>query len=174
MKSGMRRRSILEIGVSALVGSAISCARGGAASPWRFLTVTEGRTLEAVCAQLIPEDQDPGAKDAGVVNYIDLQLSTRFKRHRPAYRKGIAGIDEVSRTQFGKVFADLTSEQQLIILNTTEEKDRTFFDLLVNHTRQGFYGDPRHGGNRGMTSWKMLGLPFPPVRGRQHYDTQAG
>ena len=169
MGSGMQRRTLLEIGVSAVAASAISCARGHAASPWRFLTVAEGQTLEAVCAQLIPEDQDPGAKDAGVVKYIDLQLSTRLKRHRPVYRKGIAGIDEASRTQFGKVFAELTSEQQLIILNTTEEKDRTFFDLLLNHTRQGFYGDPRHGGNRNMASWKMVGLPYPPVRGREHY-----
>ena len=40
-------------------------------------------------------------------------------------------------------------------------------DLVLNHARQGFYGDPRHGGNRAMASWKMVGLPFPPVRGRQ-------
>jgi gluconate 2-dehydrogenase gamma chain len=32
---------------------------------------------------------------------------------------------------------------------------------------QGFYGDPRHGGNREGVSWKMLGLPYPPIRGRQ-------
>jgi gluconate 2-dehydrogenase gamma chain len=35
---------------------------------------------------------------------------------------------------------------------------------------QGFYGDPRHGGNRDRVSWKMLGVPYPPVRGRLRYD----
>jgi hypothetical protein len=36
---------------------------------------------------------------------------------------------------------------------------------------QGFYGDPRHGGNLNRVSWKMLRLPYPPVRGR--YDFNA-
>jgi gluconate 2-dehydrogenase gamma chain len=171
----MRRRTVLGIGVTAVAGSVVSCTRSGAASPWRFFTAAEGRTLEAVCAQLIPADQDPGAREAGAVNYIDLQLSKRFKRHRTAYRQGIAGIDAAGRTQFGKPFADLTGEQQVAILRAIEKEDRAFFDLLLNHTRQGFYGDPRHGGNRGMASWKMLGLPFPQLRGRQHYgEPEAG
>jgi hypothetical protein len=45
-----------------------------------------------------------------------------------------------------------------------------FFCLAVDHTMQGFYGDPRHGGNREGASWKMLGIPYPPIRGRLHYD----
>ena len=75
-------------------------------------------------------------------------------------------------TKFGKRFAELAAEQQADALIEVEENLRAFFDLILTHTRQGFYGDPRHGGNRNMASWKMLGLPFPPVRGRQHYDDQ--
>jgi gluconate 2-dehydrogenase gamma chain len=37
---------------------------------------------------------------------------------------------------------------------------------VVSHTMQGFYGDPRHGGNRNWASWRMLGVPITPVRGR--------
>jgi gluconate 2-dehydrogenase gamma chain len=166
----MRRRTLLELGVSAAAASAISCGRGSPSSPWQYLTAAEGRTLEAICAQLIPADQDPGAKEAGVVHYIDLQLGKPFRRHRKAYQQGLAKIDAVAQAQHGKLFGDLSGDQQVAILNDTEEKDRAFFELLLNHTRQGFYGDPRHGGNRGMVSWKMVGLPFPPVRGRQHYD----
>jgi gluconate 2-dehydrogenase gamma chain len=166
----MRRRTLLGIGVSAVAGSAVSCGRNGATSPWRYLTTEEAGALEAICAQLIPADQDPGARETGVVNYIDLQLSKRFRRHRKAYSLGIAGIDAESRVRFGKGFTGLTGEQQVTVLKAAEEKDRTFFDLLLNHARQGFYGDPRHGGNKGMASWKMVGLPFPQVRGRQQYD----
>lgn len=166
----VRRRTLLGMGVAAVAGSAMSCARGAAASPWRFFTAAEARTLEAVCAQIIPADQDPGAKEAGVVNYIDLQLNKTFKKHRTAYRQGIAGIESASRSQYGQPFVELSSVQQVEVLRVAEEKARPFFDLLVNHTRQGFYGDPRHGGNRHMASWKMLGLPYPQVRGRQHYD----
>ena len=32
----------------------------------------------------------------------------------------------------------------------------------------GFYGDPRHGGNKDRVAWQMLGMPDPPVRGRLH------
>jgi len=32
----------------------------------------------------------------------------------------------------------------------------------------GFYGDPRHGGNKDRVSWRMLGVADPPIRGRLH------
>ena len=59
-------------------------------------------------------------------------------------------------------------ETQLAVLRRMEQNAGTkpFFDLLVAHTMQGFYGDPRHGGNRERVSWKMLGVASPPVRGR--------
>lgn len=164
-----RRRRLLGAGLAAVAGSAISCEPGRAGSPWRFFTAAEAETLDAICAQLIPADRDPGAREAGVVNYIDIQLSKRFRKHRAAYRQGLAGIDQASRGKFGKRFVELVSERQVEVLNAVEEGSQVFFDLLLTHTRQGFYGDPRHGGNRNMASWKMVGLPFPPVRGREHY-----
>jgi gluconate 2-dehydrogenase gamma chain len=167
---GIRRRSLLGAGVAAISGSALSCAPGRAGSPWRYFTVAEAETLDAVCAQLIPADQDSGAREARVVNYIDLQLSQRFRKHRAAYRQGLDGIDQTSRGKFGKRFLELAPEQQIEVLNAIEESSRVFFELLLAHSRQGFYGDPRHGGNRNRASWKMVGLPFPQVRGREHYN----
>jgi gluconate 2-dehydrogenase gamma chain len=55
-----------------------------------------------------------------------------------------------------------------------ETKDAEFFNLIRAHAMQGFYGDPRHGGNRDEASWKMLGIPCPPVRGRLPYQRKAG
>src|ERR1039457_5885981 len=48
-----RRRFI----VAGLTGTAVSCARSK--SPWRFLSVEEARTVEAVCAHIIPQAQVP-------------------------------------------------------------------------------------------------------------------
>jgi hypothetical protein len=31
---------------------------------------------------------------------------------------------------------------------------------------QGYYGSPRHGGNKNWASWRMLKIPTAPVRGR--------
>jgi len=33
-----------------------------------------------------------------------------------------------------------------------------FFQRQVDHMMQGFYGSPRHGGNKNEASWKMLGI----------------
>jgi gluconate 2-dehydrogenase gamma chain len=167
--TGLCRRLFLQGGLSAAAGVTIACSTGTSGGNWRTFTPAQAQTVAAICEQLIPADQDPGAREAGVVNYIDLQLSRRFKKHRRVYQQGIEAADAASRSKFAKPFVELTSDQQIDVLNTVEENSPVFFDLIVAHARQGFYGDPRHGGNRNRVSWKMLGLPFPPVRGREHY-----
>ena len=74
----------------------------------------------------------------------------------------------------GPPFADLASAEQTEVLRDVEKKAKAFFDLILAHTMQGFYGDPRHGGNREAVSWKMLALPFPPVGGEAEppYETR--
>ena len=173
------RRAFLQTAIAAAAAAGIGCGRNG--TPWRFFTVDEARTLAAVCDQIIPPDQDPGAAWAGVVNYIDRQLCGPFRGMRETYRAGIAAIDESSRRIFSKAFADLEASHQIDFLRRVEAGDvpgelwkavspTEFFGLVIDHTMQGFYGDPRHGGNRDGVSWKMLGLPYPPIRGRQRYD----
>jgi gluconate 2-dehydrogenase gamma chain len=164
------RRQFLHASVSAAVaGSAISCGASHA-SPWRFLTTEEGQTVDAICEQIVPADRDPGAREARAVNYIDLQLTRPFKRYRKAYREGIAAVDAASRKKFGGRFVEIPAGQQIEVLTDIEKSSAAFFELILAHTRQGFYGDPRHGGNRNRVSWKMIGVPFPPIRGREHYD----
>ena len=36
-----------------------------------------------------------------------------------------------------------------------------FFDSLRNHTIEGMFSDPAHGGNRDLVGWKLLGYPGP-------------
>jgi gluconate 2-dehydrogenase gamma chain len=175
-KIAWKRRTFLGAGLAAAAGVA-AVSRGGGAGPyWRFFTANEAIAVDAICERLIPADRDPGAHQSGVVNYIDIQLTRVLKKHQKVYRQGIAAVDAASRKQFGNRFAELSAEQQVGVLKNVERSSRVFFDLILNHTRQGFYGDPRHGGNRHMASWKMLGLPFPPLRGRQRYGepSQAG
>jgi gluconate 2-dehydrogenase gamma chain len=130
--------------------------------------------------QIIPPDQDAGAVWAGVVNYIDRQLCGPYQNLQSVYRQGLAGIDQTSQSTYGKLFADLESQQQIELLHRLEEgkapasfwkqPSSDFFRTIVDHTMQGFYGDPRHGGNREGVSWKMLNLPYPPIRGRLRND----
>lgn len=131
---------------------------------------------------LIPADQDPGAWDAGVVNYIDRHLMKKFRKHQPAYRAALAAVDRMSREAGAKDFASLPVETRASLLAAMEEGKagpglfpdggKAAFNLVLDHTMQGFYGSPRHGGNKDYASWRMIGVPPMPVRGRQHYDVK--
>ncbi|MGB7847344.1 MAG: gluconate 2-dehydrogenase subunit 3 family protein [Candidatus Acidiferrum sp.] len=170
------RRQFIQLGAAAVAAGGVSCHRLSP-NPWRFLTVAEARTLAAVCDQFVPPDRDPGADWARVVNFMDIQLSGPYFSLRKTYRRGLASLDHSSQAQFGKPFASLPSDQQIHLLKAMEKDELSdgwketspsaFFELLLKHTMQGYYGDPRHGGNRDHASWRMVGLTYPPIRGRQ-------
>jgi gluconate 2-dehydrogenase gamma chain len=149
--------------LAASAGSAATCSRAGRG--WRFFTEEEAATAGAICDQIVPPDQDPGAVAAGVVRFLDRQLKGHYATWQNAYRQGLREIDRAAAGKFGKPFAQLVSEQQVALL--AEREKTPFFRMIVDHTMQGFYGDPRHGGNREFASWKMMGIPHPPVRGRR-------
>jgi gluconate 2-dehydrogenase gamma chain len=169
----LTRRQFVAAGALGGAVLAAGCKAGNKGN-WDFLTDAEARTLTAICDQIVPEDAFPSASQAGVLTYIDRQLFRHYRPHRDAYRDGIEQADALSRKQFGKDLADAAPPQQLQIVIALETQNPTFFDLVRGHTMQGYYGSPRHGGNRDGVSWKMLGLAEPPVRGRAQYDLRKG
>lgn len=176
------RRGFLKTGAVAAAASAVAC--GKPASRWRALTEEEAKTLAAACDQIVPPDQDPGAAEAGVVTFVDRQLATRQKVERPRWRAGLRGLDATARRRHGKPFAELPEEARIAVMQDVEKgavepadwagvEPAAFFALLRDHTMMGYYGDPRHGGNKDRVSWRMLGVPDPPIRGRLH-ETRQG
>jgi gluconate 2-dehydrogenase gamma chain len=153
-------------------------------SPWRTLTIDEGKALQAVCECLIPTDEYPGGAWAGAVNFIDLQLYGHYRKYRSAYRSGVAALDRGSREKHGQVFAALDSARQVELLEAVEKGEapatywkpadqKKFFHLVLTHTMQSYYGDPRHGGNREQIGYRIIGVSATPVRGRSKHDVQA-
>jgi gluconate 2-dehydrogenase gamma chain len=175
-RSVSRRRFIVVSALSAAASAFWSaCARFQPASAF---TPGERRLVEALADQVIPPDETPGGKEAGVAEFIDRQLRGPYRRHRAAYRAGLAKIDETSRRAAGAPFADLPFDRQTALLEALEAgrlpdgvwtapgDAREFFQLVVEHSLQGFYGSPRHGGNRRYASWRMIGLDTPQILGR--------
>ena len=89
-------------------------------------------------------------------------------RPREIYRLGIAGVDNYCRANYqGKSFAELSEGDRDKVLTGLEKGEVTlaeipaqvFFPMLLQNTVEGYFGDPIHGGNREMASWKMLGFP---------------
>ncbi len=178
----LNRRAFLQAALTAAAaaGTGMACSRNQ--SPWRFFTLDEARTLAGMVDQIVPPDQDAGAVWAGVVSYIDRQLCGPYENLQNTYREGLAGVDHSSRARYKKLFADLDFNQQNAMLHLLSQghapgpvwqraSSADFFETVVDHTMQGYYGDPRHGGNREGVSWKMLNLPYPPIRGRVRADS---
>jgi gluconate 2-dehydrogenase gamma chain len=161
--------------VSALGGAAatVGC-KAGSRGNWDFFSEEEARTLGAICDQIVPADQFPSATQAGVLSYIDRQLVRHYRRHQDIYRDGLKQAGQLSRERFGKALAEAASGQQLEVVVAIEQGNQPFFDLLREHTMEGYYGTPRHGGNRDAVSWRMLGLAEPPLHGRAQYDLREG
>jgi gluconate 2-dehydrogenase gamma chain len=181
MDSKLNRRAFLQAAATAAAAAGFTVGCTSSQNPWRFLRIDEALTLAAIVDQIIPPDQDPGASWAGVVNYIDRQLCGPYQSLQWTYRLGLSGVDQTSRALYGKIFGEVESQKQIELLHQLENgkasgtiwkqlSSSDFFSMVVDHTMQGFYGDPRHGGNREGVSWRMLGIPYPPIRGRLRPD----
>ena len=169
------RRGFLKTTATAAAAATVACS--APEGQWRALTNEEAVTLAAACDQIVPPDDHPGAADAGVVRFLDRQLATREKENLPIWQKGVRGLDASARAFKGVSFAELAFDDQTALLKAIEAGEvsgegweglepRAFFDRLVKYTMMGFYGDPRHGGNLQHVSWRMLGVPPAPIRGR--------
>lgn len=83
------------------------------------------------------------------------------------YRLGIAAADAAIKQADGKTFAELDPADQVTWLQKMEAgavafeqvPAKTFFALLLQNTREGFFCDPIHGGNKGMVGWTLVGFP---------------
>lgn len=126
------------------------------AAPLKVLTAAEGQLVEALCDRIVPADESPGAKQAGVLYYIDRQLAGPLQRFTQSYRTGLAEFAEACQDKTGRAFVELTAEEQTEFLRRVERG--AFFQMVVDHTMQGFYGSPAHGGNHDEASWKMLNI----------------
>lgn len=159
-------------------------ACSGYDSVWRFFTEKESKTIIAFAEQIIPRDQDAGATDANVINFIDKQLVGPYTRFQGDYRKGIPSIENSSLKIYQKAFYELEFGVQTDFMMKMEKgelpeefwKDvnqRDFFRLMLDHSMQGFYGSPRHGGNQNYVSYKMMKLDYPHVIGQNRYESKC-
>ncbi len=159
-----------------------ACA--GYDSVWRFFTEKEAKTVIAFAEQIIPRDQDAGATNANVINFIDKQLTGPYTRFQEMYRNGIPAIENSSLKIYQKAFSELEFGVQTEFMIQMEKgklpeefweevNQSQFFRLMLDHTMQGFYGSPRHGGNKNYVSYKMMKLDYPHVIGQNRYVSKC-
>ena len=121
---------------------------------WRFFNGNEARAVEAAVARLIPaDDLGPGAQEAGVAVFIDLQLGSAWANGDHLYRQppfgegtpqqgyqlaftpaemfrlGLAKLDESARKAYDMPFADLSAAQGDALLGQAEQGKLDFGTL---------------------------------------------
>jgi gluconate 2-dehydrogenase gamma chain len=112
-----------------------------------FFNAPEYAHIERLTDIIIPSDATPGARDAGVSEFIDLMVS-RDPGLQSDFRAGLAWLNAHSQKAQGKQFLRLPPSQQAALLEPLaykakfrngEEKGREFFQLLREYTVMGFY-----------------------------------
>jgi gluconate 2-dehydrogenase gamma chain len=134
------------------------------------LTSTELATLDAICARIIPSDENgPGAREARAAHYIDRALGGALASFRDEYSLGLAAVNVHARTKQPAIrtFAELPVAEQDAILHELDEdaaigfieSAAAFFAMVRGHTLQGTFCDPIYGGNANLVGWDLIGYP---------------
>lgn len=129
----------------------------------RVLTRAEAREVDAIAARILPTVNGVGAKEAGVLYFIDRGLATFAKAMRGGMRDGLADLaNRVAAKHPGTPrFSDLSPADQDALLHEIEETP--FFANVRAATIAGMLSLPEYGGNRAYIGWKAIGLSPAPV-----------
>ncbi len=127
------------------------------------LSAEQAAEIEAVASRIIPTDDTPGAREAGVINFIDRALASFDGASRDEYEKGLPVLQAKMREMFpyAPKFSQATPDQQDAVLKALEEQP--IFELIHMHTVMGFLADPARGGNRSEVGWKLIGFDDSPA-----------
>jgi len=181
---GIDRREVLRYISIASVASAFpgfsrwifACPRQHVATPGAaprpdsytplFLSSDQYRMVEHLAEMIIPDDDTPGAKQAGVPEFIDFMLANRvpvstgrdirstsdaIAAGNEAQARFVFGLEWMNarcQSEFAHPFMQCTAEQQNRLLEelafkskftSTTEAGRAFFQLMRDYTVVGYY-----------------------------------
>lgn len=187
MNESVSRRQFLSRGITGLsavwvsahmpalvaaAGHARRAANSAMPPKYEFFTPEQAAEVDAITARIIPTDDTPGAREAGIVYFIDRGLATFAAEDQKTYREGLPELQaRVSEMFSGAAkFSGLTVEQQDAVLHSFDENTaagqgpyrarpnaQDFFGTLRQHTIAGFLIDPDYGGNHDGVGWKLIG-----------------
>jgi len=133
-----------------------------------FFFVDEINALDALVARIVPGDaSDPGAREAGVTEYIDRALAGPYKEWGLQYHEGLRLVNAYALEAYGQKLHALPEDEQDAILGALEagkvpgfeDGGAAFFAMVWAHTIEGLLCDPAYGGNKGAAGWKLIGFP---------------
>jgi gluconate 2-dehydrogenase gamma chain len=134
----------------------------------RFFNPHQRATIEAAMARIIPTDDQPGAREARTIDFLDRYLSgidfiyarpdgsgferlegkradawrQRVDTLRERYVAGVEALDRTARERFGSDFAELPDADQDDVLRALEGPDDQQQEAELERARMQLYGAP--------------------------------
>lgn len=147
---------------------------GGGTPTYTVLNAADAADVDALTSQIVPTDETPGAREAGVTYFIDRALGSFFAHWRDPFTRGLRDFQAACHTSHpgAASFAALGAGQQIAFLRGVERTP--FFDQARMLTLCGMFSLPKYGGNRELVGWRLLGFEdrhtFEPPFG--YYDRE--
>jgi len=174
-RQGISRRALLRSTLEALPRSAIllgmpavlaACSRAVQNQldgiGLQLLGGAEAEEFAAIADRIIPPDETPGAREAGVVHFMDTVLADQRERELQLLRDGLGELrqraDQVGATAG---FSSLDAGAQDELLREIENTE--FFATVRYLTVAGMFALSRYGGNRDNIGWRLIGFERRPV-----------
>lgn len=132
----------------------------------QFFTKGEYQAIEILTELIIPTDESPGAKEAGVSEFIDFMAAHGDQSLEEPMRTGLRWINRKAAERGSKTFVDLRRDQQELVLEEmayqgrsaqSEPEGHAFFRLIRRYTVMGYYTS-----RIGLEELKYPGLQFYP------------
>lgn len=146
-----------------------TAAQSHAAGHGTFFNDEDAVTVAAFAERIMPgAPGKPGAREAGVLNYIDLALAGAYEHLQDFYRRGLAALDGYCRKTHNAPFARLDAVKQDEVIAALEAgkasgftypSQQAFFNTLRTHTMEGMFADPVYGGNKDFAGWRLVNFP---------------
>jgi gluconate 2-dehydrogenase gamma chain len=167
---GLPADALAQVQAAAVTPAAATAHERAAEGALRaFFNQDDAATIEAFAERLMPGAAGkPGARDANVINYIDLALAGAYSDQQDFYRRGLAALDQYCRTTYNKPFVELSPAQQDEVITALEAGRAAgftypsavaFFNTMRTHTIEGMFADPVYGGNKDFAGWRLVGFP---------------
>ena len=113
----------------------------------QFFSAPDFAVVSQLTELIIPSDETPGAREAGVCEFVDFMVAHDAEQ-QPHMRAGVAWLENRSQREFTRPFLALTPAEQSSLLEPLaykarfrdgEETAREFFRRIRELTVMGFY-----------------------------------
>ena len=144
--------------IAAAAGHAHAAATAETRPTLKLLTLEQARDVEAIAVQIVPSGETPGAREAGVVYFVDQIHAGLYAARGEEFLADLTEFQAAFTTSHPGIaqFADLPATEQVAYLKSIEAT--SFFVRMRFLTVLGLLALPSYGGNTNKLGWQLVGF----------------